>query len=213
MLKKKDSQNNYENIFLKDVEDTKNTKIIYASKGILKNNDQERSLFLKDGKIININQDNITAFDFKSTTIDLSKYLTKSIIDFKIQEKNSYLLVDCYINFHILNDQSYYDILDCNKSSFNILQQELYKRFVKPFYYIAVAISSCFLLLLSKESINHKYYRSLTFMLGAIILIFSELSASFSGKSFLNFQLSIISLIIIILFQYLILYRKMRYTQ
>ena len=212
-IEKKDKQNNYKNIFLKDVEDLKNTKIIYASNGILKNSDQERSLFLTDGKIININEDNITAFDFKSTSIDLSKYLTKSIIDFKIQEKDSYLLVSCYINFHILNDQSYYHILDCNESSFSILQQELYKRFVKPFYYIAVAISACFLLLFSKESINLKYYRSFTFILGAFILIFSELSASFSGKSFLNFKLSIISLILIILFQYFILYRKMRFTR
>ncbi len=212
-VEKKDSQNNYKNIFLKDVENLENTKIIYATEGTLKNNDEERSLYLTDGKIININKNNITAFDFRSTTIDLSKYLTKSIIDFKIQEKNSYLLVSCYVNFHIFNDQSYYHILDCNDSSLNILQQELFKRFMKPFYYIALAISACFLLLFSKENVNYKFYRSFTFILGVSILIFSELSTSFSGKSLFYFQLSLVSILAIILSQYFILYKRMNSTQ
>ena len=30
---------------------------------------------------------NITSFDFSTTVFDLSKYLTKSIVDFKIQEQ------------------------------------------------------------------------------------------------------------------------------
>ena len=211
-VENKDDENNYKNIFLKDVENLNNTKIIYAAEGILKNNKDERYLFLKDGKIININNDNITAFDFKSTTIDLTKYLTKSIIDFKIQEKNSYLLINCYINFHILKDQSYYHILDCNNDSLNILQQELYKRVIKPFYYLALAISACFLLLFSKENIRHKYYRTFTFVLGVGVLIFSELISSFSGESLLNFNLSFIFLILIILIQYFFLYKRINLT-
>jgi len=211
-VENKDDENNYKNIFLKDVENLNNTKIIYAAEGILKNKKDERYLFLKDGKIININNDNITAFDFKSTTIDLTKYLTKSIIDFKIQEKNSYLLINCYINFHILKDQSYYHILDCNNDSLNILQQELYKRVIKPFYYLALAISACFLLLFSKENIRHKYYRTFTFVLGVGVLIFSELISSFSGESLLNFNLSLIFLILIILIQYFFLYKRINLT-
>lgn len=211
-VENKNDENNYKNIFLKDVENLNNTKIIYAAEGILKNKKDERYLFLKDGKIININNDNITAFDFKSTTIDLTKYLTKSIIDFKIQEKNSYLLINCYINFHILKDQSYYHILDCNNDSLNILQQELYKRVIKPFYYLALAISACFLLLFSKENIRHKYYRTFTFVLGVGVLIFSELISSFSGESLLNFNLSLIFLILIILIQYFFLYKRINLT-
>jgi lipopolysaccharide export system permease protein len=211
-VENKNEENNYKNIFLKDVENLNNTKIIYAAEGILKNKKDERYLFLKDGKIININNDNITAFDFKSTTIDLTKYLTKSIIDFKIQEKSSYLLINCYINFHILKDQSYYHILDCNNDSLNILQQELYKRVIKPFYYFALAISACFLLLFSKENIRHKYYRTFTFVLGVGVLIFSELISSFSGESLLNFNLSLIFLILIILIQYFFLYKRINLT-
>ena len=211
-VEKKNDENNYKNIFLKDVENLENTKIIYAAEGALKNKKDERYLYLRDGKIININNDNITAFDFKSTKIDLTKYLTKSIIDFKIQEKNSYLLINCYINFHILKDQSYYHILDCNNDSLNILQQELYKRVIKPFYYLALAISACFLLLFSKENIKHKYYRTFTFILGVSVLIFSEMISSFTGKSLLNFNLSLIFLILIILLQYFFLYKRIDLT-
>lgn len=211
-VEKKNDENNYKNIFLKDVENLENTKIIYAAEGALKNKKDERYLYLRDGKIININNDNITAFDFKSTKIDLTKYLTKSIIDFKIQEKNSYLLINCYINFHILKNQSYYHILDCNNDSLNILQQELYKRVIKPFYYLALAISACFLLLFSKENIKHKYYRTFTFILGVSVLIFSEMISSFTGKSLLNFNLSLIFLILIILLQYFFLYKRIDLT-
>jgi len=212
-VEKKDGENKYRNIFLKDVENIDNTKIIYAAGGILKNNEKERSLHLINGKIININNNNITAFDFKSTIIDLSKYLTKSIVDFKIQEKNSINLFSCYLNFHILKKQDYYHILDCNEPSLNILQQELFKRVIKPLYYFALAISACFLLLFSKENINHKFYRSFTFILGVVILIFSELTTSVIGKSILYFQSSLIFLLLIIFLQYFILYKKLNSTR
>ena len=58
-------------------------------KANLINNDNERNLKLFDGKIINVNNEKITSFDFETTNFDLGKYLTKSITDFKItREKN-----------------------------------------------------------------------------------------------------------------------------
>ena len=117
------------------------------------------------------------------------------------------------MNFHILNDNSYYHILDCNKESLNILQQELFKRLIKPLYYIALAISACFLFLISKENINHKLNRSIIFLFGTFILILSELTSSLSSKSIIYFQFSIILPIIIILILYLYLYKKINYSQ
>ena len=212
-VENKNDRNNYKNIFLKDTKDKNNIKIIYANNGSLVNNENERSLKLFNGKIININNRNINSFDFKSTVFDLSNYLTKSITDFKIQEKSSYKLINCYVNFHILNDNSYYHILDCNKESLNILQQELFKRLIKPLYYIALAISACFLFLISKENINHKLNRSIIFLFGTFILILSELTSSLSSKSIIYFQFSIILPIIIILILYLYLYKKINYSQ
>ena len=52
-IEKKIDKENYENIFLKDTDNDK-IKFIYASKGKLINNDNERNLRLFDGKIINV---------------------------------------------------------------------------------------------------------------------------------------------------------------
>ena len=51
-------------------------------------------LNLNNGKIININQDKITSFDFVIPLL-VYKYLTKSIIDFKIQERNTMSILNC----------------------------------------------------------------------------------------------------------------------
>ena len=212
-VEEKGSNNDYKNIFLKDSKNKDSIKIIQAEKGLLINNDDERSLKLFNGKIININKQNINAFDFKTTIFDLSSYLTKSITDFKIQEKDSFKLMNCFINFHILDKSSYYHILDCNKESLNILQQELLKRLIKPFYYISLVLSACFLFLFSKENFNQKYFRSIIFLIGTVILVMSELSISLASKSLLYFQLAIILPFLLIVIQYIYLHKKIYHYQ
>ena len=212
-VEEKGSNNDYKNIFLKDSKNKDSIKIIQAEKGLLINNDDERSLKLFNGKIININKQNINAFDFKTTTFDLSSYLTKSITDFKIQEKDSFKLMNCFINYHMLNKSSYYHILDCNKESFNILQQEILKRLIKPFYYISLVLSACFLFLFSKENFNQKYFRSIIFIIGTVILVMSELSISLASKSLLYFQLALILQFLLIAIQYIYLHKKIYHYQ
>ena len=212
-VEEKGSNNDYKNIFLKDSKNKDSIKIIQAEKGLLINNDDERSLKLFNGKIININKQNINSFDFKTTMFDLSSYLTKSITDFKIQEKDSFKLINCCINFHILDKSSYYHILDCNKGSLNILQQELLKRLIKPFYYISLVLSACFLFLFSKENFNQKYFRSIIFLVGTVILVMSELSISLASKNLLYFQVAIILPFLLIAIQYIYLHKKIYHYQ
>ena len=212
-VEEKGSNNDYKNIFLKDSKNKDSIKIIQAEKGLLINNDDERSLKLFNGKIININKQNINSFDFKTTIFDLSSYLTKSITDFKIQEKDSFKLINCYINFHMLEKSSYYHILDCNKESLNILQQELLKRLIKPFYYISLVLSACFLFLFSKENFNQKYFRSIIFLVGTVILVISELSISLASKNLLYFQLAVILPFLLIAIQYIYLHKKIYHYQ
>jgi len=212
-VEEKGSNNDYKNIFLKDSKNKNSIKIIQAEKGLLINNDDERSLKLFNGKIININKQNINSFDFKTTMFDLSSYLTKSITDFKIQEKDSFKLINCYINFHMLEKSSYYHILNCNKESLNILQQELLKRLIKPFYYISLVLSACFLFLFSKENFNQKYFRSIIFLVGTVILVISELSISLASKNLLYFQLAVILPFLLIAIQYIYLHKKIYHYQ
>tara|TARA_Y100000389_G_scaffold149855_1_gene149317 strand:- start:103 stop:1245 length:1143 start_codon:yes stop_codon:yes gene_type:complete len=208
-IDEKIDESTYKNIFLKDVKKDGSTKIIYAHIGELINNENERSLRLSEGKIINVNNNNITEFDFKKTNFDLSNYLTKSIIDFKIQEKSTSSLVDCYLNYSILDKkEQYYDVLNCNDTASKEIQVELYKRFIKPIFLIILALTSSFLLFSSKENNSHKKHRVLIFFSGIIFVIFSEFSNSLSGQSIFILLILSIMPIIISLIQYFLLIRE-----
>ncbi len=210
-IEQKNKDDEYKNIFIKDEKDLSSIRIIYAEKGNLVNNEDQRALKLSNGKIINIDNKNITAFDFKSTVFDLSRYLTKSIVDFKIQEKNTKMLIDCYVNFHLLENENYHHIHNCNKESRFVLNQELFKRLIKPFYYIALTICSSFLILLSKENSNYKLRKSYIFLFGTFILILSELTTSLSGRDLLYFKVSLFLPIILILLQYIYFNKKLNF--
>ena len=209
-IEKKNGDNQYENIYLKDVDQNNKTKIIIAKNGKLINKKDERSLNLYEGKIININENEITTFNFSETVFDLSKYLTKSIVDFKIQEKNTYSLINCKINYHLLKKDEFYDVNNCNKDSAVMMKEEIFKRLFKPIYFIVIGLSACFLLIFSKENNNHKVSRFIIFIYGVLILIISEMSASFSGQSNLMFIFSIFLPLTIFLIQYIFLNLKFR---
>ena len=159
-----------ENIFLKDTDNDK-IKFIYASTGKLINNDDERNLKLFDGKIINVNNEKITSFDFKTTNFDLGKYLTKSIIDFKLQERKTSDILNCYINYFILENQSYYETTQCNDPAIKEMQKEIFNRLIKPLFIPILTLSLCFLLIIPKENVRYKLSRVLIFNLGFKSLI------------------------------------------
>ena len=83
----------------------------------------------------------------------------------QIQELSTIVLVNCYINFHLLKNDKFYDLQICNESSFNTTQEELTKRIIKPLYYFTIAICVCFLLLFSKENQNTNYTEQTFFYL------------------------------------------------
>lgn len=200
-IEKKINNNSYENIFLKD-ENENDIRVIYAKKGYLINNQIERSLELESGKIIHINN-KITEFDFQKTSLDLSKYITKSTTDAKLQEKNTFFLMKCFIDFKIIKineNNNKYDPIDCSISALNEIQAELYKRIIKPFFLIFIAYILSILFFSSKESFHINKIRLVVFAMGLILIIFSELLASLSSKSFLGFQISLLIPILFFVF-------------
>ncbi len=206
-IEKKIDKETYKNIFLKDTDNDK-IKFIYANRGTLINTKEERSLKLFDGKIINVNDKKITSFDFKTTNFDLSKYLTKSITDFKLQERTTSEILECYTNYFILGNKSYYNANKCNDPAIKEMQKELFNRLIKPLFIPILTLSLCFLLLFPKENLKHKFSRVLIFFLGLIIVIFTELFSSMTSRSFLIFKLSIGLPFLIFLIQYLFLFLK-----
>jgi lipopolysaccharide export system permease protein len=201
-IEKKLEKESYENIFIKDT-DKEKVKFIYAKNGMLINNSDERVFRLFNGKIINVNDGKVTEFNFESTNFDLSKYLTKSITDFKIQEKNTISILNCYINYFLLDKKYYYDILNCNDSAINEMQKEIFSRLVKPLFLPVLTLSLCFLLLYPKENSKYRYSRISVFLLGLIIIIFTEFSLSLTSRDFLFFKISLSLPFIFFIIQYI----------
>tara|TARA_B100000989_G_scaffold127253_1_gene94469 strand:- start:9508 stop:10638 length:1131 start_codon:yes stop_codon:yes gene_type:complete len=206
-IEKKIGSESYENIFIKDTDKDK-TKFIYANSGKLINKPDERIFKLFNGKIINVNSGKVTSFDFKTTNFDLSRYLTKSTTDFKIQEKNTSSILDCYINYFLLDKEYFYDVINCNVPAIKEMQKELFTRLVKPLFLPVITLSLCFLLLYPKENSNYKFSRIWVFFLGLLIIIFSEFSSSLTVRSFSYFKLSLSFPFIIFLIQYIFLTNK-----
>ena len=206
-IEKKIEKENYQNIFIKDT-DKEKIKFIYAKNGKLINNPDERTFKLFNGKIINVNDGKITAFDFKTTNFDLGKYLTKTITDFKIQEKNTSSILNCYINYFLLDKKNYYDVLNCNDPAIKEMQKEIFVRLIKPLFLPVISISLCFLLLFPKENLNYKSSRIFVFFLGLSIIIFSEFSSSITSRNFLFFKVSLGLPFVIFIIQYIFLNKK-----
>ena len=206
-IENKIEKDNYENIFIKDT-DKEKVKFIYAKSGRLVNNPDERIFKLYNGKIINVNDGRVTEFNFEITNFDLSKYLTKSITDFKLQEKNTKFILNCYINYFLLDKKYYYDVINCNDPAIKEMQKELFSRLIKPLFLPVLTLSLCILLLYPKENSNYRNSRIWIFLLGLSIIIFSEFSESLTARNFLYFKISLIFPLIISLTQYIFLKRK-----
>jgi len=212
-IEKKVETETYENIFIKDT-DKEKTKFIYANSGKIINKPDERIFKLFNGKIINVNSGKVTSFDFKTTNFDLSKYLTKSTTDFKIQEKKTSSILNCYINYFLLDKDYFYDVLNCNDPAIKEMQKELFTRLIKPLFLPVISLSLCFLLLYPKENSKYKFSRIWVFLLGFFIIIFSEVTSSLTVRDFLYFKLSLVLPFIIFIIQYIFLFNKInRYKQ
>tara|TARA_Y100000590_G_scaffold357316_1_gene412067 strand:+ start:468 stop:1604 length:1137 start_codon:yes stop_codon:yes gene_type:complete len=210
-IDKKNSLNNFQNIFLKDEINNNQSQIIYAKKGVLKNENDKRSLILFDGKFLNTNYKKTTVFNFDSTEIDLTKYDTKSITHPKIQEHNTMLLFRCFDYFYIKKNFLENTSTKCGESKIFIkeIKQEIFKRIVKPFYLFVVAIIVSFLLMNYKENHKYEFIKSCIFSLGIIILIISEVSITYSGKSDFNSLITSLLPLILFVFSYLGLKKKL----
>ena len=209
-IENKIEKESYENIFIKDTDKDKDkVKFIFAKRGQLINNSDERIFRLFDGKIINVNDGRVTEFNFEITNFDLSKYLTKTITDFKIQERNTLNILDCYVNYFLLGKTYYYEVTTCNDPAIKVMQKELFSRLIKPFFLPVLTLSLCILLLYPKENSNYKNSRIWIFLLGIFIIILTEFSESITARNFFYFKLSIFLPLIIFSIQYFFLNKKM----
>ena len=208
----KNDKGELKNIYLKKETEDNNFQITYAKKGYFQSSKNVQILVLENGQTINKINDDITTFNFKESTLNMSSQDSSIIKVDKIQETSTYNLILCldrFINFEDkTKKKSSKFIQNCTSENLDNVFKEVYKRFLVPVYIPTLILVSLILIIKSKETINYTRYRLFIFLLGVGLIIFSETTQKFIINSLeYNIAIFIMPIIIFVIFYFLIFYK------
>ena len=205
-IDKENSDGSYSNIFLEDLRN-KSSKMIYANKGNIINQESMKSFVLLNGEIVNYDKDEIKVFKFDEIQINFNNLTSKTITVPKIQERGTLNLLNC-----MLGNQELVKNFTCDDGVIVEMKRELFKRLYKPFYLPIITLICCFLIINRKKDINNNKYKILTFISIILILLFSEASSRYIETSeFLNY-LTLSMPLILFITMYYYFYRSVKYV-
>ena len=201
----------FNKIYMKELIDNNVSKIISANSGKIIKVGNKFFLRLIDGGITNIENNNTYNVKFKMTDYDLSKFSTKTVTVRKIQETDTSILINCLKKNYVFQSNIQYDEF-CNETSIEQIAQEMFKRLGMPFYILVISIIATSIILKPKNIIWSRFYKTYLFVLGVIIIIFSQIIINLYGKSFsLDIYLSTLPFLTILFF-YFYIYLKTKFT-
>ena len=212
-INEKVDNNSFKNIFIQEGDlfdlNQNDNQIIFAKEGLLIN--ENKKIFrLLNGKIISTNNKKLISFEFDKIDYNLSKFSSKTIKVAKIQELPSSKIIKCSLS--LLTAKIYIDeMFKCEKDRLKNMNQEIYKRFVKPTYFPLLTLMCCFLLTLSKIQNNFSFKTIKVFLYVFITLVLSEILMRYIEDSKLLLILVMILPILIYFLIYNILISKVRY--
>ena len=212
-INEKTDKNSFKNIYIQEgnILDLKSddNQIIYAKEGFLDNKDK-KIFKLLEGKIVSTNNNRLISFEFDKIDYNLSKFESKSIKVAKMQELPSRKIIECLIS--LTKNKSYREeMFLCDHQSFKNINQEVYKRFIKPMYFPLLTLVCCFLLTFSKIDNNFSFRTIRVFLYVFLILVISEILMRYVENSQLLLILVMILPIIIYFLIYNFLTSKVRY--
>jgi lipopolysaccharide export system permease protein len=199
-------------IYINEIIDKKKSKIIVAESGIIfkKNNNYFLKLF--NGGITNINDKNLFTLNFAETDYDLSNFSTKTITHPKIQELDSFVLINCikkiFLNKNIDKNRiikSKDEKDNCEGRRISAISEELYKRLVLPFYTLIISLIGASLILEPKAKYLMKFHKLNIFLTGTFVIILSQISLKFFLISIDMAYVILFLPIFLVLFFYLLL--------
>ena len=193
-INEKTDKNSFKNIYIQEGNildlTSDNNQIIYAQEGFLDNTDKKIFKLLK-GKIINTNKNRLISFEFEKIDYDLSKFESRTIKIAKMQELPTKKILECSIS--LMKEVSYREkMFLCDFESLKNINQEIYKRFIKPMYFPLITLVCCFLLTFSKIENNFTFKTIKVFLFIFLILVLSEIVMRYIESSQLLFSLVII---------------------
>ena len=212
-INEKTDQNFFKNIYIQEGNildfNSSNNQIIYAKEGYLDNKDNKIFKLIK-GRIVSTNNNRLISFEFDKIDYDLSEFESRTIKVAKMQELPSKKIIQCAIS--LIKDISYREeMFLCDFQSLKNINQEIYKRFIKPIYFPILTLICCFLLTFSKVENNFSIKTIKVFLYMFLILVLSEISMRYLESSKLLFILVMMMPIIIYFFIYKFLILKVKY--
>ena len=195
------------NIYLKKETDSKNFQITYAKSGFFLSKNNEQILVLKNGQTINKIENDLTTFNFKESSLNMSNQDSGIIKVDKIQETSTLNLVLCINRFEkfFLNNSTQLKkkfIQNCTEENLDNVFKEVYKRLLVPLYIPSLILCALILVIYSKENINYTRFRIFVFVIGFVLIVFSETTQKLIKK---NLEYNIIIFLIPLLIFFLIL--------
>ena len=191
------------NIFLKKDTDL-DFQITYAKIGRIKTGNND-ILELYDGQTINYVNNKISTFNFQKSDFGLNNLKSSFIEVNKIQETKTIVLLSCLnsqfnTNLYVLNNINSSNFThNCKYENTDDIIKELYKRFLIPLYIPVLFLTTLTLILSSKENKNYSSRKIIIFLINFFLIVFSETTLKFVGKSiFENYLIFSIPIILII---------------
>ena len=203
----KETDGSFNNIYIKKNTGSNNFQVTYAKKGVIKSYKDFAVLELYNGENINLIDNNLTSFSFSKSEFNLSMFSTNTILVTKTQEHKTVELLECVFsltNRDIKDKEKIKEkVRNCEVKNLDNIITEIYKRLTIPFYIPTLMLVSLMLIIHSKEKVNYSNYRIIVFLIGFLIIIFSETTLRFINDSFYNnLIISMIPIMVTILFYF-----------
>ena len=193
----KDSEGNLYNLYIKKENGPSNFQITFAKKGKFKDINNTPILVLFNGETISQKNDEITNFSFSKSDFILKNLETNTTTYIKTQELSTVSLLKCVDKIYELNLKNKNDINEkipnCNIQNIKNILKEFYKRLIIPFYIPLLTLIPFMIIIISKENSNYTRLKIFTFLVGLLVIIFSETTIRFVSETIIpNLQITII---------------------
>ena len=208
---KKDENGNLKNLYIKKELKDNQFQITYAKQGEFKLIRNIPILVLYNGATITSKDGEVTNISFSKSDFSLSNIETNTTTYKKTQELSSIKLIKCIEGFYKYKktefDLKNKYIENCSLQNIDNIFKEFYKRYFIPLYIPILSLIPFLLITSSKENIKYNRLRLFTFLIGLIIVIFSETTIRLiTNVTVQNIGLIITPLIILFIFYYYLFY-------
>ena len=208
---KKDENGSLKNLYIKKELKDNQFQITYAKEGEFKLIRNIPILVLYNGATITSKDGEVTNISFSKSDFSLSNIETNTTTYKKTQELSSIKLIKCIEGFYKYKktefDLKNKYIENCSLQNIDNIFKEFYKRYFIPLYIPILSLIPFLLITSSKENIKYNRLRLFTFLIGLIIVIFSETTIRLiTNVTVQNIGLIITPLIILFIFYFYLFY-------